>query len=112
MRTAIALLLVVGLSWIALGNPWIDWSIDFLPRESPSQTISLDLGFTVPFVYQGWSLDLYTGLLFAGDGPYAEIGKKLGFSFVYEAENLSFKLGMYNCGIDRDHFYFTGRYDF
>lgn len=113
MRTAIvASVLIVVISCLAMAGPWISWNIDFLPREPPSQQISLDVGFNIPFIYPGLSLDVYTGLLLLGDGPYIVAGKPLGFSFIYQSDGLYLKAGMYNCGVDRDHFYFEGSYHF
>ena len=104
--------LVIALAFSVTAGPWISWNVDFLPRESPSQRISLDIGFNIPFIYPGLSLDIYTGILLSGDGPYTVAGKPLGFSFIYQNDGLYLKAGMYNCGIDRDHFYFEGSYHF
>ena len=108
----LAVIIVIRMWVIADTGLWLLGKVDFLPRKVPSQFLSLDLGFTIPTVIPGLSIDMYTGLLFIGDGPYTVVGKKLGGDFIYENGDLWIKFGMYNCGIDRDHFYAEIRYVF
>ncbi len=110
--TVLAAILVIRMWAIADTGLWLSGKADFLPRKTPSQFLSLDLGFTVSTAIPGLSIDMYTGLLFIGDGPYTVTGKKLGGDFIYQNGDLWIKLGMYNCGIDRDHFYAEIRYVF
>ena len=110
----VALTAIVVIRMWAIAEPklWLSGKADFFPRKHPSQYLSLDVGFTIPTTISGLSIDMYTGFLVVGDGPYEVAGKKLGGDFIYQNGGLWIKLGMWNCGIDRDHFYAEIRYVF
>ena len=108
--TIVMVIALIGVS--AFAGPWITGRVDYNSYQTPSQTISLDIGFTIPFITPGLSFDLYTGFLIKGDGPYEVVGKKLGGDIIYKGSSGYIKLGMYNCGIDRDHFYVEWHYEY